>query len=425
MTGYKNLWRRSAIQQAMRNDQWKIIRLADVINIIHGYAFDGQYFRDKPEGDILLTPGNFAIGGGFKDDKFKYYVGPVPTDYVLTEGDLIVTMTDLSKTSDTLGYPARVPAATNHRFLHNQRLGKIIVTAPDEIDRNFLFYLLCSKPYRNEVLATATGTTVRHTSPNRMKNYRCLIPPLQEQRAIAHILDDLTDRIELNSRMNETLMSMAHALYKSWFIDFDPVRMKAEAKTKAHDPDRAAITALTGRHKDMLATLHDNILGSLAATAALFPDTLVDSDFGPIPAGWEVKTIGECADIVGGSTPSTLVANYWDGDIAWATARDMSRLNSPVLLETERRITDVGLSTISSGLLPRGTVLLSSRAPIGYLAITEIPVAINQGFIAMKPTKGVSSLLLYQWASENMDEIKARANGSTFQETGLCARYVA
>src|SRR5579871_3642125 len=128
MTGYKNLWRRSAIQQAMRNDQWKIIRLADVINIIHGYAFDGQYFRDKPEGDILLTPGNFAIGGGFKDDKFKYYVGPVPTDYVLTEGGLIVTMTDLSKTSDTLGYPARVPAATNHRFLHNQRLGKIIVT---------------------------------------------------------------------------------------------------------------------------------------------------------------------------------------------------------------------------------------------------------------------------------------------------------
>jgi type I restriction enzyme S subunit len=86
------------------------------------------------------------------------------------------------------------------------------------------------------------------------------------------------------------------------------------------------------------------------------------------------------------------------------------------LLDTERRITDAGLSQIGSGLLPTGTVLLSSRAPIGYLAVTEIPVAINQGFIAMAPKAGVSAIFLLRWASAAADEIVSRANGSTFLE---------
>jgi type I restriction enzyme S subunit len=88
----------------------------------------------------------------------------------------------------------------------------------------------------------------------------------------------------------------------------------------------------------------------------------------------------------------------------------------PVLLDTERRITDTGLAQISSGLLPMGTVLLSSRAPIGYLAVAEVPVAINQGFIAMKPKRGVSNLFLLLWTSFAHDDILSRANGSTFLE---------
>jgi len=88
----------------------------------------------------------------------------------------------------------------------------------------------------------------------------------------------------------------------------------------------------------------------------------------------------------------------------------------PVLLDTERKITDAGLSQISSGLLPKGTVLLSSRAPIGYLAIAEVPVAVNQGFIAMKPRPGISNLFLLRWASAAHEEIVSHANGSTFLE---------
>jgi type I restriction enzyme S subunit len=149
----------------------------------------------------------------------------------------------------------------------------------------------------------------------------------------------------------------------------------------------------------------------------LFPDRLVDSELGEIPEGWEVKPIGDLADVVGGSTPKTDRPEYWEGGIHhWVTPKDLSGLSMPVLLDTERRITDAGLAQISSGLLPKGTVLLSSRAPIGYLAIAEVPVAVNQGFIVMKPRAGISNLFLLRWASAAHDEIVSHANGSTFLE---------
>src|SRR5207253_10579033 len=135
------------------------------------------------------------------------------------------------------------------------------------------------------------------------------------------------------------------------------------------------------------------------------------------PEGWSVTPIGQLANVVGGSTPSTKDPDFWnDGRHYWATPKDLSALSTPVLLETERRLIDAGLAQIGSGLLPPGTVLLSSRAPIGYLAVSEAAVAINQGFIAFLPAKGVSNLFLLYWAESAHEEIVSRANGSTFLE---------
>ena len=214
--------------------KWREVTLGDLINIKHGFAFKGSFFRVEPQGDILLTPGNFAIGGGFKGGNLKYYDGEIPEGFVLQEGDLLVTMTDLSKQSDTLGYPAFVPAnADGRRYLHNQRLGKIVANSSAKLDLRYIYYLMCSDEYRDEVLASATGTTVKHTSPGRIKQFRFSLPPLPEQHAIAHILGTLDDKIELNRGMNQTVEEMARALFKSWFVDFDPVRAKAALKQHA------------------------------------------------------------------------------------------------------------------------------------------------------------------------------------------------
>ena len=136
-----------------------------------------------------------------------------------------------------------------------------------------------------------------------------------------------------------------------------------------------------------------------------------------LPKGWCESTIGEEVRVVGGSTPSTSKPEFWEGGTThWATPKDLSNLSSPVLLDTERRITDAGLQEISSGLLPIGTVLLSSRAPIGYLVIAEVPVAVNQGFIAMICDKTLPNYYVWLWVSQNMDAIKGCANGTTFME---------
>jgi type I restriction enzyme S subunit len=223
-----------------------------------------------------------------------------------------------------------------------------------------------------------------------MNRVPVVAPPRAIQETIAHILGTLDDKIELNRRMNETLEAMVRALFKSWFVDFDPVRAKAQRQAPP---------------------------GMDPATAALFPSEFQDSELGEIPKGWRVSPIGDVVNVCGGSTPPTKEPKYWDGGIhCWATPKDLSGKQAPVLLDTDRRITDGGLAQISSGLLPAGTLLLSSRAPIGYVAISQVPVAVNQGFIAMPPGGAVGSAFLLFWVHFNMDQILARAGGTTFQE---------
>ena len=147
---------------------WEVSELSNLINIKHGYAFKGEYFSDDKTNNILLTPGNVSVGGGFKNAKYKYYNGPIVEEYVFKEGDVYLNMTDLSKASDTLGYPAVVPEINGITFHHNQRLGKVIYKKHNSAQKEFIYQVLCSHQSRNNVLASATGTTVKHTSPSKI-----------------------------------------------------------------------------------------------------------------------------------------------------------------------------------------------------------------------------------------------------------------
>jgi type I restriction enzyme S subunit len=156
-------------------------------------------------------------------------------------------------------------------------------------------------------------------------------------------------------------------------------------------------------------------------TAGLFSASLKETEVGAIPDEWLLSEVGDEIEIVGGSTPSTQKAEYWDGDICWTTPRDLSRQTGCITLSSERRITSLGLAKISSGLLPIHSVLMSSRAPIGYLSINAVPTAINQGFIALRRKTPYSPLYLKFWLDANMNEIKNRAGGATFAEISKSA----
>ena len=200
--------------------EWKEYRLGDFLKVKHGYAFKGENIVTEETPNILVTPGNFNIGGGFKSDKFKYYKGDeFPKEYILTSGDIVVTMTDLSKDSDTLGYSAKIPYSTNHNYLHNQRIG-LVQFVNENVCKDFIYWLMRTREYQNYIVGSASGTSIMHTSPSRIEDYRCLIPSSQsEQESIASILTSIDNKIDLLHRENETLEVMAETIFRQWFIE--------------------------------------------------------------------------------------------------------------------------------------------------------------------------------------------------------------
>jgi len=264
------------------------------------------------------------------------------------------------------------------------------IRSKETLDNHYLYYWFRQAAKTGYLDAHFTGTTIKHLTGRAVVALEVPLPPVAIQRTMVDALRSLDDRIALLRENNVTLEAIAQALFKSWFVDFDPVRAKQQGLPPA---------------------------GMDEATVALFPEGFEESALGPVPTGWSVRPAGDAVECVGGATPDTKDSSYWSPEAhAWTTPKDLSGLPAPVLLNTERRLSPKGLAKIGSGLLPVGSLLMSSRAPIGYLAIAQIPVAINQGYIAMPPGSLLPPLYMLFWCQLNMEGIKARANGSTFME---------
>lgn len=287
------------------------------------------------------------------------------------------------------------------------------VVPKTDLDLNWLYYAI----KYHKLGEIDDGSPIPSTTRAAVYVREFDIPSKEVQVKIGNILKKIDLKIELNNQINETLESIAQSIFKSWFIAFDPVRAKIAAKQEGKDFELAAMCVISGKSEDEIQQMAKEDFAELQATAALFPEEFVESELGEVPKGWEISTVGEQVQAVGGGTPSTKNADFWDNGIHyWTTPRDLSNLTDKILLNTERKITDAGLKKISSGLLPKNTVLMSSRAPVGYLALAKIEVAINQGYIAILPNTKYSAEYLIQWCEANMAEIKGRASGTTFLE---------
>lgn len=301
----------------------------------------------------------------------------------LRAGNVLFSMAGVYLGKTAVVLPEHVPANTN------QAVG-IISLDESKADPYFIHYSLQSPSCRAWVLGSAAQSAQPNFNLQEIGDLKIPDFPLARQKEIASVLRTLDDRITLLRETNATLEAIAQALFKSWFVDFDPVRAKMEGRT----PE-----------------------GMDEATAALFPDGFEPSELGEVPRGWRVMPVGDAIEAVGGATPDTKNEAFWEPRThCWTSPKDLSGIAAPVLLNTERKVSDQGLAKIGSGLLPSGTLLMSSRAPIGYLALSQVPLAINQGYIAMLPGGLLPSLYMYFWCRQNMDNIKGRANGSTFME---------
>ena len=185
-------------------EDWEVKSLGDIFSIKHGYGFEGQFFSSENNQHIVVTPGNFKLEGGFQKQKQPiYYTGTYPDEFKLKPNDLIIMMTDLSKNSDTLGNPAIVPDDGND-YLHNQRIG-LIQIHNDSFVKDYIYLLLCTKEYHEAVVATAAGSTVKHTSPKRIYSINLIVSTSkEEQTAIANVLSSMDKEIEtLNTKLEK------------------------------------------------------------------------------------------------------------------------------------------------------------------------------------------------------------------------------
>ena len=187
--------------------------------------------------------------------------------------------------------------------------------------------------------------------------------------------------------MNETLEAMARTLFKSWFVDFDPVRARADGRAPA---------------------------GMDAETAALFPDGFEEQEGRSVPAGWRTGTFDETIELIGGGTPKTSVAEYWNGIIPWFSVVD-APINSDVfVVDTEKKITERGIAESSTRLLPIGTTIITARGTVGKCALVGIPMAMNQSCYGIRGRDGRGNYFIYFSLRDLVSELQQSTHGSVF-----------
>jgi type I restriction enzyme, S subunit len=297
----------------------------------------------------------------------------------LRAGDLVLTRE--APMGEVCMIPERLRCCLGQRMV-------MLRPDPKKCDSRFLLYSIQSEAVQHEIKVNeGTGSTVSNLRIPLLEALPIPYPPLPEQEAIAAALGALDDQIELNRRMNATLEAMARALFQSWFVDFDPVRAKLDGR-QPHGLD--------------------------PATADLFPSSFEDSLLGHIPTGWETGSILRQADLMSGGTPKTDVPAYWNGDVPWASAKDVSQCGEAFLISTERTITEQGVQESSTKIIPtNATVVVARGATTGRLTMFGHPMAMNQTCYGLRSRIG-APFALYCHARDVIERLVQGGHGSIF-----------
>lgn len=331
------------------------VRIGKLVELRQGLAINAQsrHLISKEETGLYLL----RIADMASNSKCVNMSLTTPERYIATEKDIIYTRTG------QVGLVFR-----NQTGVVHNNCFRVIPNNEDELCRDYLYWSLKSKSvyeYANLIAAGAAQPDLPHSS---FKKIKIPFPKLETQQKIASILSTYDTLIENNTKRIQLLEKMAENLYKEWFVRF----------------------RFPG---------HEN----------------VPMENG-LPKGWKIEKLGNVCDTIGGGTPSTSAPEYWGGSIKWVTPSDITSKKSLPLLNIEGRITDEGLKKSSAKLLPPYSILMTSRASIGYFGISPESVCTNQGFISIIPNEENMRMYILYSLKARKEEIIANANGSTFLE---------
>lgn len=350
--------------------EWKHYKMDELIEEISMGPFGSDVKKEfYVDNGVPILNGSNLQGFKLQEDSFGYLTKEKADSLKKCNahrGDIIVTH------RGTLGQIVYVPVNSKYdRYVISQSQFRFRCKA-DLVDVQYLVYYFHTREGQYKILANASQVGVpalaRATSTFKLIDIK--LPPLKYQRRIASILSSLDRKIELNNKINADLEEMAQAIFKNWFVDFEPFK----------------------------------------------DGKFVDSELGMIPEGWKVGRLDEIADVVGGSTPSKAKPEYYtQKGIAWLTPKDLSNHPAVYTSRGEIDITEEGYNSTSTKLMPKGTILFTSRAPIGYISIAQNDICTNQGFKSLVPKKA-GTCFLYCFLKYVTPVIENKSTGSTFKE---------
>ena len=289
----------------------------------------------------------------------------------------------------------------------------------EKVDPKFIYYVFKSKHFSGYIDGISGGTSVQlNMKIGDLLKYQFNLPPLSEQKEIARILSDLDKKIELNTQINQTLEQIAQALFKSWFVDFDPVRAKVQALSDGlslEQAELAAMQAISGKTPEELTALSQtqtDRYAELAETAKAFPSEMVEVDGVEVPKGWEVKELGSLMTIKRGGSPRPIKDFISDKGLNWVKISDATAEDNPFLFSTKEYIKSEGLS--KTVLLKKGSLILSNSATPGLPRFLELDACIHDGWLYFSDIKSLTQEYLYFFFLNIRNDLVAQGNGSVF-----------
>lgn len=360
-------------------DRWRTHRLGELVRLRKGVSYKGAYL-DRP-GPKLLGLGTVVPGGGIRLANARTYAGPIRGWQRIAPGEMLIALTDITQDGRVLGSPGLVPLTAEDEFAITHHVARAEVIEPSLVDTKFLYYRLQARDAREYMQGVATGTTVRAVAVSDAEAFVAEYPPLSEQLAIARILGALDDKIELNRKMNEVLEAMARALFKSWFIDFDPVRAMVEGR----DP------------------------GLPADIAALFPDSFVTCKFGQIPERWCVASVYEITHVIYGAPFASSEFNANADGKPLIRIRDLVS-ESPGIWTPENR---------HGGYLVRpGDIVVGMDGEFRAYLWGGAEGWLNQRVCVFVPEQGYSPAFVMESISELLSQVEATETATTVIHLG-------
>ena len=379
-------------------ESWEWVRLSDVIDVRDGTHNTPPYYKT---GVPLVTSKNLSNGQlDFSDVKYisEDNAMEINKRSKVEKGDILFAMIG------SIGNPVLV--TEDRAFcIKNVALFKNFST---KINMKYIFWLLVF--LQNEMKTIASGGVQSFISLKVFRNYIIPLPPIAEQHRIVARIEELQPDIDAYDKAQTELRTIEQRF---------PDDMKKSLLQYAIEGKLVPQRKEEGTARDLLAEIRAEkeklIKAKKIKKTKPLPEITDDEKPFDIPDSWEWVRLEEIGSVIGGGTPNTKIIEYWDGTIPWITPADMKFIGK-YAKGGKRNISSLGLQKSSAQLMPKGTVLFSSRAPIGYIAIADNDISTNQGFKSIVPFDMRCNEYIYYCLQARLNDIKHRASGTTFKE---------